>query len=163
MTLRPAAQSARTLLRQQILARASASDGRVPERGPAGVDQTYGIIVEPWLRSCCLTDHRGIPFQYPWRPDANDRPFCVARALSSVPDWKRAYAGTCACGNLTFGTTSVGNSCNRVDHFDATHISLLPSAPDRDPFPSDFTCRLDISDSWNYAKLPVKARRSRCT
>ena len=106
----------------------------------AGVDQLYGIIAGLGY-VVLLTDHRGITVQY-----LGDRRYdrrLRKAGLYLGADWNEQYAGTCAVGTCIQEQQAL--TCHRVDHFDATHISLTcTSAPIRDPS-GNLLAVLDIS------------------
>ncbi len=95
----------------------------------AGVEQLYGMISHLGY-VLLLTDHRGITVQY-LGDRRSDRRLRQA-GLYLGADWSEQYAGTCAVGTCIAEHQAL--TCHRVDHFDATHISLTcTSAPILDP------------------------------
>ncbi len=106
----------------------------------AGVEQLYAMIAHLGY-VLLLTDHRGITVQY-LGDRRSDRRLRQA-GLYLGADWSEQYAGTCAVGTCIQEQQAL--TCHRVDHFDATHISLTcTSAPIRDPS-GDLLAVLDIS------------------
>ncbi|MGF2733668.1 sigma-54-dependent Fis family transcriptional regulator [Marinobacter sp. DUT-1] len=106
----------------------------------AGVEQLYAMIAHLGY-VLLLTDHRGITVQY-LGDRRSDRRLRQA-GLYLGADWSEQYAGTCAVGTCIQEQQAL--TCHRVDHFDATHISLTcTSAPIRDPS-GNLLAVLDIS------------------
>lgn len=106
----------------------------------AGVEQLYAMICHLGY-VLLLTDHRGITVQY-LGDRRSDRRLRQA-GLYLGADWSEQYAGTCAVGTCI--AEQLPLTCHRVDHFDATHISLTcTSAPIRDPS-GELLAVLDIS------------------
>jgi len=106
----------------------------------AGVEQLYAMIAHLGY-VLLLTDHRGITVQY-LGDRRSDRRLRQA-GLYLGADWSEQYAGTCAVGTCIQEEQAL--TCHRVDHFDATHISLTcTSAPIRDPA-GNLLAVLDIS------------------
>ena len=106
----------------------------------AGVEQLYGIVSQLGY-VLLLTDHRGITVQY-LGDRRSDRRLRHA-GLYLGADWSEQYAGTCAVGTCIQEQQAL--TCHRVDHFDASHISLTcTSAPIRDPS-GELLAVLDIS------------------
>ena len=118
----------------------------------AGVEQLYGIVSQLGY-VLLLTDHRGITVQY-LGDRRSDRRLRHA-GLYLGADWSEQYAGTCAVGTCIQEQQAL--TCHRVDHFDASHISLTcTSAPIRDPS-GELLAVLDIS----ALDSPATARRLR--
>ncbi|MGO1500125.1 MAG: sigma-54-dependent Fis family transcriptional regulator [Marinobacter sp.] len=106
----------------------------------AGVEQLYMHITSLGY-VLLLTDHRGITVQY-----LGDRRYDQRLRKAGLylgADWSEQYAGTCAVGTCIEEKQAL--TCHRVDHFDATHISLTcTSAPILDPM-GKLLAVLDIS------------------
>ncbi|MEX0603752.1 MAG: sigma-54-dependent Fis family transcriptional regulator [Marinobacter sp.] len=95
----------------------------------AGVEQLHSQITGMGY-VLLLTDHRGITVQF-LGDKRHDRRLRQA-GLYLGADWNEQYAGTCAVGTCI--AEKLPLTCHRVDHFDATHISLTCTAtPITDP------------------------------
>ncbi|WP_303287075.1 sigma-54-dependent Fis family transcriptional regulator [Marinobacter sp. SS8-8] len=106
----------------------------------AGVEQLYGMVSQLGY-VLLLTDHRGITVQYLGDRRSDKRLRQAGLYLGA--DWSEQYAGTCAVGTCIQEQQAL--TCHRVDHFDASHISLTcTSAPIRDPS-GELLAVLDIS------------------
>ncbi|WP_417517363.1 sigma-54-dependent Fis family transcriptional regulator [Marinobacter sp.] len=106
----------------------------------AGVDQLYTHIANLGY-VLLLTDHRGITVQFLGERRFDQR--LQKAGLYLGADWSEQYAGTCAVGTCIEEKQAL--TCHRIDHFDATHISLTcTSAPILDPL-GNLLAVLDIS------------------
>lgn len=106
----------------------------------AGVEQLYMNIAKLGY-VLLLTDHRGITVQFLGDRRSDQRLRKAGLYLGA--DWSEKYAGTCAVGTCIEEGQAL--TCHRVDHFDATHISLTcTSAPILDPL-GNLLAVLDIS------------------
>ncbi|WP_435104112.1 sigma-54-dependent Fis family transcriptional regulator [Arhodomonas sp. AD133] len=106
----------------------------------SGVEQLYAHIAElDYVLLLC--DDRGITVEYLGNP-RDDRPLREA-GLYLGADWNERHAGTCAVGTCL--EEGVALTCHRVDHFDASHITLTcTSAPVFSP-QGDLLAVLDVS------------------
>ncbi|KPQ00048.1 sigma-54-dependent Fis family transcriptional regulator [Marinobacter sp. HL-58] len=106
----------------------------------AGVEQLYMNIANLGY-VLLLTDHRGITVQY--LGDRRHDQRLRKAGLYLGADWSEQYAGTCAVGTCIQEQQPL--TCHRVDHFDASHISLTcTAAPILDPL-GNLLAVLDIS------------------
>lgn len=106
----------------------------------AGVEQLYMHIASLGY-VLLLTDHRGITVQFLGDRRCDQRLRKAGLYLGA--DWSEQYAGTCAVGTCIEEQQAL--TCHRIDHFDATHISLTcTTAPIFDPL-GNLMAVLDIS------------------